>query len=198
MTHYSRTTMAQAVSGRAFPTLDVTLALVRACGGDATEWERRWRQTRSALGRDDEAIRVASPWPPEPVVDGADPESAGCSATAHTAHARKIALAARRLIIGQVELRYSAPHRAVWARFAGYSGLDHIATYNHDVEVIVRVTRQSDAAEQVYHVAYAFDYHWSSLLICSGQIFTASVDVLFDDGLAATGSTTPVRLPLSI
>jgi Helix-turn-helix domain len=41
--HYSLTTLSEATSGRKLPTLEVTLAYVRACGGDTAEWEQRWR-----------------------------------------------------------------------------------------------------------------------------------------------------------
>ncbi|WP_168211166.1 nSTAND1 domain-containing NTPase [Actinosynnema sp. ALI-1.44] len=41
--HFSSTTLSDAAGGRRVPSLAVTLAYVRACGGDATEWERRWR-----------------------------------------------------------------------------------------------------------------------------------------------------------
>lgn len=41
--HYSSTTLADAAGGRKLPTLEVTLAFVRACGGDEREWELRWR-----------------------------------------------------------------------------------------------------------------------------------------------------------
>lgn len=40
--HYSATTLSDAAGGRKLPTLDVTLAYVRACGGDADEWRQRW------------------------------------------------------------------------------------------------------------------------------------------------------------
>jgi WD40 repeat protein len=36
--------LANAAGGRRLPSLAVTLAFVRACGGDVGEWERRWRQ----------------------------------------------------------------------------------------------------------------------------------------------------------
>ncbi|MER7130094.1 WD40 repeat domain-containing protein [Streptosporangium saharense] len=41
--HYSSATLADAASGRKLPSLAVTLAYVQACGGDASEWEARWR-----------------------------------------------------------------------------------------------------------------------------------------------------------
>jgi WD40 repeat protein len=48
--HYSTTTLAQAARGESLPSLAVTLAYVRACGGDATEWEERWHATAAELG----------------------------------------------------------------------------------------------------------------------------------------------------
>ncbi|GAA3688840.1 helix-turn-helix protein [Lentzea atacamensis] len=42
LTHYSAATLSDAAGGRKLPTLDVTLAYVRACGGDEPSWERRW------------------------------------------------------------------------------------------------------------------------------------------------------------
>jgi hypothetical protein len=42
--HYSASSLSQAANGRAIPSLAVTLGFVRACGGDADEWEQRWRQ----------------------------------------------------------------------------------------------------------------------------------------------------------
>jgi hypothetical protein len=41
--HYSTTVLSEAASGRKLPTLAVTLAYVRACGGDADAFEERWR-----------------------------------------------------------------------------------------------------------------------------------------------------------
>ncbi|MGP4010772.1 nSTAND1 domain-containing NTPase [Streptomyces sp. 4N124] len=44
-THYSVTALSQAAAGEQLPSLAVTLAYVRACGGDVQEWERRWQET---------------------------------------------------------------------------------------------------------------------------------------------------------
>ncbi|GIM80749.1 nSTAND1 domain-containing NTPase [Actinoplanes auranticolor] len=41
---YSVAALANAAGGRSLPSLPVTLAFVRACGGDPSVWERRWRQ----------------------------------------------------------------------------------------------------------------------------------------------------------
>ncbi|MEU1012464.1 hypothetical protein [Streptomyces sp. NPDC005890] len=41
---YSVTTLSQAAAGEQLPTLTVTLAYVRACGGDGAQWEARWKQ----------------------------------------------------------------------------------------------------------------------------------------------------------
>ncbi|WP_306935033.1 nSTAND1 domain-containing NTPase [Streptomyces phaeochromogenes] len=41
---YGVTTLSQAAAGEQLPTLPVVLAYVRACGGEVTWWEARWRQ----------------------------------------------------------------------------------------------------------------------------------------------------------
>ncbi|WP_405892178.1 XRE family transcriptional regulator [Streptomyces sp. NBC_00104] len=43
--HYSIAALSAAAAGRRLPTLAVTLAYVRACGGDEREWESIWRRT---------------------------------------------------------------------------------------------------------------------------------------------------------
>ncbi|MGH3829821.1 MAG: NBR1-Ig-like domain-containing protein [Pseudonocardiaceae bacterium] len=40
--HYSHTALSGALSGGRLPSLDLTLAFVRACGGDEEEWRARW------------------------------------------------------------------------------------------------------------------------------------------------------------
>ncbi len=46
---FSASVLSCAASGMTFPTLAVTLAYVRACGGDLTEWRDRWTATAMAL-----------------------------------------------------------------------------------------------------------------------------------------------------
>ncbi|AZQ35682.1 hypothetical protein EJ357_21080 [Streptomyces cyaneochromogenes] len=41
---YSVTTLSQAAGGEQLPTLAVALAYVRGCGGDAVQWEARWKE----------------------------------------------------------------------------------------------------------------------------------------------------------
>ncbi|MGO1051520.1 nSTAND1 domain-containing NTPase [Crossiella sp. CA198] len=48
-THYSSSTLAAATGGQRLPSLAVTLALVRACGGEIAEWERRWHQVAAQV-----------------------------------------------------------------------------------------------------------------------------------------------------
>ncbi|MBR7673986.1 helix-turn-helix domain-containing protein, partial [Streptomyces daliensis] len=43
-TGYSVPTLSRAAGGESLPSLPVTLAYVKACGGDEGEWEERWRQ----------------------------------------------------------------------------------------------------------------------------------------------------------
>ncbi|MEV0385734.1 hypothetical protein [Nonomuraea sp. NPDC050643] len=47
--HYSATTLAEAAGGVRLPTLQVTLAYVRACDGDVTAWEARWQAAAAEL-----------------------------------------------------------------------------------------------------------------------------------------------------
>jgi WD40 repeat protein len=47
--HYSATTLAEAARGDRFPSLAVTLAYVRACGGSVEEWETRWQEVAAQL-----------------------------------------------------------------------------------------------------------------------------------------------------
>ena len=46
---FGATTLGEAAGGVRFPSLDVTLAYVGACGGDIAEWEVRWQQVGSSL-----------------------------------------------------------------------------------------------------------------------------------------------------
>ncbi|MFJ6793419.1 hypothetical protein [Streptomyces sp. NPDC091268] len=63
--HYSVATLSGAAAGRRLPSLDVTLSYVRACGGDAGEWERRWHTVAAELAHDG-----AEPPDREPAADG--------------------------------------------------------------------------------------------------------------------------------
>jgi hypothetical protein len=46
---FSATTLSEAAGGVRKPSLDVTLAFVGVCGGDAAEWRERWAQLERAL-----------------------------------------------------------------------------------------------------------------------------------------------------
>jgi transcriptional regulator with XRE-family HTH domain len=52
-THYSRSTLQEACAGRRLPSLDVTLAIAGACGGDEQQWRSRWVATKSLLAPQD-------------------------------------------------------------------------------------------------------------------------------------------------
>lgn len=47
--HFSVTTLSEAAAGRKLPGLDVTLAYVRACGGDESAWQQRWHEVDESL-----------------------------------------------------------------------------------------------------------------------------------------------------
>src|SRR5436305_5075061 len=46
---FGATTLGEAAGGVRFPSLDVTLAYVGACGGDTAEWEERWQLVNGLL-----------------------------------------------------------------------------------------------------------------------------------------------------
>ena len=50
-TNYSPSALSDAVSGRRVPSLELTLAYVRACDGDEEEWHRRWRRVAAQRPR---------------------------------------------------------------------------------------------------------------------------------------------------
>ncbi|MFI6101192.1 helix-turn-helix domain-containing protein [Lentzea sp. NPDC051213] len=46
--HFSVTTLSEAAAGRKLPSLDVTLAYVRGCGGSEDVWARRWHEVAAS------------------------------------------------------------------------------------------------------------------------------------------------------
>jgi WD40 repeat protein len=56
--HYSASTLAEAAKGDRLASLDVTLAYVAACGGDADEWRARWSATQAATTAPDRPAAV--------------------------------------------------------------------------------------------------------------------------------------------
>jgi len=71
-TGYGRTTLHDALQGNRLPSLDVTLGLVRALGGNEDEWRARWVTVRRGL--DAQRPSAAAPTPD---ADGAAPASPG-------------------------------------------------------------------------------------------------------------------------
>ncbi|SEP86198.1 Helix-turn-helix domain-containing protein [Lentzea xinjiangensis] len=61
LVHFASSTLSKAASGNGLPTLEVTLAYVRACGGDEQEWEARWHELRRTAGRGPRAVKGAVP-----------------------------------------------------------------------------------------------------------------------------------------
>jgi hypothetical protein len=73
--HYTMKTLASAAGGLRLPTLPVTIAYVRACGGDTSEWEDRWHKLADRL--DAEAAkkpRADLEENPEPGTESTPPE----------------------------------------------------------------------------------------------------------------------------
>lgn len=62
--HFAASTLAEAAKGERLPTLEVTLAYARACGGDLAAWEHRWRTAVLELTGEREATSQAPcPYP---------------------------------------------------------------------------------------------------------------------------------------
>lgn len=192
--YFSRSALAEAAGGRALPSLPVLLAFVQACGGDPEPWAERWHVLRRLLDEERADVPPASAWPAEEPVDGADPDCAGCGADAITAHARKVALTERRVIMGKVELRYSPRFGAAWSRFEGFSSLDHVAT-EQDVDVEVRVRRESDGTVMAFRERYVFDLHWSDMVRTGSGPVVAEACLYFDGELVAVGESDRLMLP---
>lgn len=139
-----------------------------------------------------------SPWPRQPVADGSDPDAAGCSVDAVTLHARRIAYTKRRIIIGHVELRYSARGGAMWGRFQGYGFLDHLAEQRDDVQIVIEILRHSDGVSISTKEQYCFDHLWSDLLVSDWGRFQATATVQLGReavGVGATDCLAPVESP---
>jgi hypothetical protein len=49
LSHYTMKTLASAAGGMKLPTLPVTAAYVRACGGNVAEWEDRWHDVAALV-----------------------------------------------------------------------------------------------------------------------------------------------------
>jgi hypothetical protein len=176
-THYSHTSITDAVGGKKFPSLEVAMAFVTACGGDVGEWRQRWTYTYAVIN---EPAALASPWPKQEVADGNDPMDAGCYADAVTVRAAKVSLAARRHIIGLIELRHSRRTHAAWGRFRGEQGLDMLAMHRHRVDLTVGVACERGDRRLGYLTEYGFDHHWGDLLLTGRGALFAWVTVRFD------------------
>jgi hypothetical protein len=187
--NYSHTSISDAVRGKDLPSLDVTLAFVAACGGDAGEWRERWIRVYSRLNEPALMPVPASPWPAQEVADGRDPMDAGCHVDAVTVEVASVSLARRRHIIGQIELRYCRRAHAAWGRFRGEKGLDMLALHRHRVDLTVGVGREADDLRLGYDTDYGFDNHWGDLLITGNGTFFAWAAVRFDGAEVAYRET---------
>ncbi|WP_207945112.1 WD40 repeat domain-containing protein [Actinomadura rubrisoli] len=74
--NYSAAALSTAASGRALPSLEVTLAYVRGCGGDADHWRDRWRTLAAELAAPDPGDAPGPGSPPDPGGDEADAQAA--------------------------------------------------------------------------------------------------------------------------
>lgn len=103
--HFSAATLARASSGRAMPSLEVTLAFVAACGGDPGVWRQRWEQARREHSATDQHIadndesEAVAPEPSAPPRDaGADMDD-GAELESEQAPVRALARKPRRYLL---------------------------------------------------------------------------------------------------
>ncbi|MEU4236153.1 hypothetical protein [Actinoplanes sp. NPDC026619] len=128
------------------------------------------------------------------MADGNDPMGAGCHLDAVTVRAALVSLAARRHIIGRVELRHSPGTHAAWGRFLGEPGLDMLAMHRYRVDLTIGITREADDRRLGYSTEYGFDHHFGGLLTTGKGAFSAWVTVLFDGAEVACGETDRAEL----
>jgi hypothetical protein len=78
--HYATSTVQAAAAGHRLPTLRVTMAVVRTCGGDERAWREYWSQIRRVLDADVPgrvSRSISPPWPErEPSAVAAEPGGA--------------------------------------------------------------------------------------------------------------------------
>lgn len=91
--HYATSTVQEATAGRRFPTLRLTLAIVKACDGDLGQWRAYWIQIQRALDQDAPQAylgAISPPWAAERAVpvgdlrEAAAPEAGAASVTGGT------------------------------------------------------------------------------------------------------------------
>jgi transcriptional regulator with XRE-family HTH domain len=84
--NYSTSTMQAAAAGRQLPTYKVTMAFVRACGGDEAAWSAYWRQVKRALDNDRPSGTqwpARPPWVPAEETEPPLPAAAGTTPNRH-------------------------------------------------------------------------------------------------------------------
>lgn len=59
--HYSVAALSEAARGTRKPTLEITRAYVRACGGNRADWDRRWHDLNASLGLEAQEEEVLLP-----------------------------------------------------------------------------------------------------------------------------------------
>ncbi|MFE6691870.1 hypothetical protein ACFVFQ_36050 [Streptomyces sp. NPDC057743] len=72
--HFAASTLAEAAKGERLPSLPVAVAYARACGGDAAEWETRWRAAAAEwdADRDADGEEAHCPYPGLAALTAAD------------------------------------------------------------------------------------------------------------------------------
>jgi hypothetical protein len=126
----------------------------------------------------------------QPRSDGADPAQNGCAETgAVTLDQVNIWLG--RVILGQVQLRYSAICKAAWARLSPAGAL--INNPSHRIRVRLETLRPADSTASRSDDAFVRDFHWAGMLSTRTSCVIASGTIDIGDQQTALVQTRCMR-----
>ena len=200
--YLSHETVAAAMRGKTLPTAHVLACVLSTCGASPQQL-REWEEARNAIAhlldgsesqgpRDDPSDGHADIEEYGPILDHADPDDSGCFRDAVTVLKQRIRRRGTRNYLGWVELRYCPVHGAGWARFHGLDALAAVAA-KHAIDIYVAVHRASDAEEDGFRHAFAYDYHWSGLLLAGDGDVYAEAQIYEDGQLIGRADTRRLR-----
>ena len=201
--HLSHETVAAAFRGTTLPTALVLECVLHTCGASPQQL-REWEETRDTIAglldgsesqgpRDDPSDGHADIEGYESIADHADPDDSGCFRDAVTVVKQRIRRRGTRNYLGWVELRYCPVHGAGWARFHGLDALAAVAA-KHAVDIYVAVHRPSDGEEDGFRHPFAYDYHWSGLLLAGDSDVYAEAQIYEDSQMIGRADTRRLRV----
>jgi hypothetical protein len=118
--NYSGTTLSEAARGLSLPSLDVTLAYVRACEGDPVFWRKKWTETEAALGAANRPANRPADRPATRARSAVAESATSLTPAPHPEYRSASALAGR---LAAARLRRTLPALAGIAGVAGVAGM---------------------------------------------------------------------------